>query len=76
MGPMAFLVTWSDDYIFIIEETRIMYRSVIRIHLGDLGTDVRVGLKLKISDQIDHEEPAWFIYFRAGFSGRFCNSNL
>jgi hypothetical protein len=76
MGPMAFLVTWSNDYIFIIEETRIMYRNFIRIHLRDLGTDVRVGLKLKTTDQIDHKGPAWLIYFRTGFSGRFCNNNL
>jgi len=29
---MAFLVTGSHDYIIIIEETRIMYRNLIRIH--------------------------------------------
>jgi hypothetical protein len=42
-----------------------------RNHVGDLGTDVRIRLKLKTLDQLDPEEPAWLIYFRTRFSGRF-----
>jgi len=42
-----------------------------RNHVGDLGSDVRIRLKLKTSDQLDPEELAWLIYFRTGFSGRF-----